>query len=386
MNAPIEISRRNFLKASALVGGGLMLGFRLGVVEHARAAEGAFDPNAWITVRADGLVTLVCPRNEMGQDVYTSLAMLLAEELGLDPRGVEIEQAAVDPVYVNKLMGAQITGGSTSVRDAWEPLRKAGAAARIMLVNAAATSWNVPAADCRVENGHVIHDAKTLTYGDLAGAASQQSVPQDIPLKPASAFEVIGKPLPRLDGADKARGRTVFGIDAKQPGMLYAALSMCPVLGGKVASFDTGNAESQPGVREVVNIGDGVAVIADHYWSAKSALADLRVNWNEDPAASIDTATLYAALERATNNPGAVIKQAGNASAVLAKGKPIEARYTSQMLAHATLEPQNCLARVSADGVDVWVSTQYPQGAHAAAASVAEVAPRQVRIHPQFRP
>jgi len=384
MNAPIGLSRRSFLKTAALVGGGLMLGFRLGDVETARAADGAFDPNAWIKVRADGLVTLICPRNEMGQDVYTSLTMLLAEELSVDPRRVEIEQAAVNSVYLNKLMGSQITGGSTSVRDAWEPLRKAGAAARIMLVNAAATSWNVPAADCRAENGEVIHGAKRSAYGALAGAAAQQPIPQDIPLKPASAFEVIGKPLPRLDGADKARGRTVFGIDAKQPGMLYAAIAMCPVLDGKVASFDGGSAEKRPGVSKVVNIGDGVAVVADHYWSAKSALADLHVQWNEGPAARIDTATIYAALERAKDNPGAVVKQAGNVSTALAKGKPIEARYTSQMLAHATLEPQNCLARVSSDGVDVWASTQYPQGAQAAAASAAGVEPRQVRIHPQF--
>jgi len=384
VNASPRLSRRSFLKASTLVGGGLMLGIRFGAVEKARAAEGAFNPNAWIKVSADGVVTLVSPRNEMGQDVYTSLTMLLAEELGVDPRSVQIEQAAVNPVYLNKLMGSQITGGSTSVRDAWEPLRTAGAAARIMLVNAAAATWNVPAADCRVGNGQVIHGVKTLAYGALAAAAAQQPIPQNIPLKPASAFEVIGKPLPRLDGADKARGRTVFGIDAKQPGMLYAAISMCPVLGGKVASFDAGKAETRPGVRKIVNIGDGVAVIADHFWSAKSALVDVQVQWNEGPAARLDTAALYVTLEHAKDNPGAVVKQAGNVSAALAKGKPIEARYTSQMLAHATLEPQNCLARVSPDGVDVWVSTQYPQGAQGAAATAAGVKPEQVRIHPQF--
>jgi len=270
------------------------------------------------------------------------------------------------------------------VRDAWEPLRRAGAAARLMLVSAAAAQWNVPANACRAENGQVSHEGKTLSYGALAGAAARQPEPKDIALKPASAFSVIGTALPRLDGADKARGHTVFGLDTKQPGMLYAALLPCPVIGGSVKSFDGSAVEKKPGVRKVINIGEGVAVVADHYWTAKSALADLKVQWDEGPAAKLSTAAIYAALERAKGRPGAVVKQAGNAAAALAKGKSIEARYTSQMLAHATLEPQNCLALVSAQGVDVWASTQYPQGAQGAAAKAAGVAPEKVRIHAQF--
>jgi len=384
VNATPGVSRREFLKVSAALGGGLTLGFRFGALQSARAADGVFEPDAWITVRQDGAISLVCPRNEMGQDVHTSLAMLLAEELAVDPRRVEVQQATVSPVYLNKLMGAQITGGSTSVRDAWEPLRRAGAAARLMLVSAAAAQWNVPANACRAENGQVSHEGKTLGYGALAGAAARQPVPKDIALKPAIGFSVIGTALPRLDGADKARGRTVFGLDTKQPGMLYAALLPCPVIGGTVKSFDASAVEKKPGVRKVINIGEGVAVVADHYWTAKSALADLKVQWDEGPAAKLSTAAIYTALERAKGRPGAVVKQAGNAAAALAKGKPIEARYMSQMLAHATLEPQNCLALVSAQGVEVWASTQYPQGAQGAAAKAAGVAPDKVRIHAQF--
>ena len=378
------LSRREFLKASALGTGALVIGLRIGTARGASASPPALEPNAWIRVRADGSVTLVCPRNEMGQDVHTSLAMLLAEELGVDPRRIAIVQAGADPVYINKLMGSQITGGSTSVRDAWEPLRRAGATARTMLVSAAAEHWNVRAADCRVENGRVIHGNKALAYGTLAAAAARQPVPKDVELKPVASFAVIGKALPRLDGSDKARGRTVFGIDVKQPGMVYAALAQCPVLGGKVASFDSGGVEKRPGIRKVVNIGEGVAVIADHYWTARSALADLKITWDEGPASKIGTADIYATLDRAAGKPGAVAKQAGNANAALARGKPIEARYTSQMLAHATLEPQNCLALVSRQGVDVWASTQFPQGAQAIAAAAAGVKPDRVRIHPQF--
>jgi isoquinoline 1-oxidoreductase subunit beta len=384
MSAVAAVSRRDFLKVSALAGGGLMLGYCMGSARVANAADGDFAPNAWITLHADGSVALVCARSEMGQDVYTSLAMLLAEEMAVDPVRVRIDQAPVDAIYVNKLMGAQITGGSTSMRDAWEPLRRAGATARIMLVSAAAAQWKVPASECRADMGQVIHGGKRLAYGALAADAARQPVPRDVSLKPAKSFQVIGKHLPRLDGGDKARGRTIFGIDVKQPGMVYAALAMCPVIGGKVASLDKGAAETRPGVLKVVDIGEGVAVIADHYWTARSALSDLRIQWDEGPAAKIDTASIYSTLEAASSRPGAVARHAGDAAAALARGKPIEARYTSQMLAHATLEPQNCMAMVSAQGVEVWASTQYPQGAQGAAAAAAGVAPAQVRIHSQF--
>jgi len=382
LSLTLEISRREFLKVSVTAGGGLMLGWRMNAAETASGGPSML--NAWITVHGDGAVTFVCPRNEMGQDVHTSLTMLLAEELAVDPRRVTVAEAPADPVYLNKLVGAQMTGASTSVRDAWVPLREAGAAARTMLVGAAAARWKVPASECRAQDGIVVHGKKSLGYGELASAAARQPVPKELTLKAESEFTVIGKPLARLDGADKSRGRTVYGIDVAQPGMVYAALAACPVLGGRVVSFDGAAALKRGGVRKVVDVGEGVAVIADRYWIAQSALADVKIEWDEGKAAALDTAAIYAALEQAEDEPGTVIKKAGDPDGVFAKVKPIEARYTSQMLAHMALEPPNCLARVSPSGVDVWVSTQIPELAHAIAAQAAGVDGRAVRIHPQL--
>jgi isoquinoline 1-oxidoreductase beta subunit len=385
MNAVTSVSRRNFLKVSAAAGGGMMIAFRFGAIPEAEAAEAATTKaNAWVTVKSDGTVVLTCHRNEMGQDVHTSLTMLLAEELGVDPRRVKVEQAGVDPVYINKLLGGQITGGSTSVRDAWEPLRQAGAGARMMLLSAAAEQWKVPVSELRAEDGHVMHKSRKVGYGELAAAAARQPLPTDVKLKSKGEFKVIGSRLPRLDGADKARGRTVYGIDAKQPGMLHAALAVCPVIGGKVTSFDGSVAEKRKGVRKVVNIGEGVAVVADHYWVARSALDDLKIQWDEGPGAKLDTAAIYAALDRAKDRPGYAAKNVGDVAGAMAKGTAVEATYSCQMLSHATMEPQNCLARVSPDGVDVWASLQFPQGAQGAAAQASGMKPEQVRIHPQF--
>lgn len=377
-----NVTRRDFLRVTAIAGGGLMIGFRLGEATSLQAAA-PFKPNAWVAIAPDGVVTLTCHRNEMGQDVHTSLTMLLAEELGVDPRRVKVVQAPADPVYINKALGAQITGGSTSVREAWEPLRQAGASAREMLVSAAAAAWGVPATECRAENGAVLHGTRRAPYGTLAAAAARLPVPESVALKEPSRFTVIGKDLPRLDGADKARGRTVYGLDVKQPGMLYAALIPCPVIGGKVASFDGAAARARPGVRAVVDIGEGVAVVADHYWTARSAADGLNIRWDEGPAAGLDTAAMFAALHAAKGRPGFVAKQAGNVAGSLATGA-VEAEYTCQMLSHATLEPQNCTARVGPNGVDVWASVQFPQGAQGVAAETAGVKPERVRVHPQF--
>ncbi len=378
MNA---LTRREFLKVSAAAGGGLLIGFHFGEAE-AQAAS-AFKPNAWVSIGADGNIVLTCHRNEMGQDVTTSLAMILAEELEVDPRSVKVVQAGVDPVYINKLLGGQITGGSTSIRDGWDTLREAGAGARMMLAGAAAAKWNVPVADVRAESGYLIAGTNRVAYAELAADAAKQAVPKDVVLKTPDKFKVIGKELPRLDGADKARGKTVFGIDASQPGMLYAALAQCPVIGGTAASF-TQLPVKRAGVQKVVNIGEGVAVIADHFWIARSALADLSITWDEGAGAGVDTAGIWMKLHAAKARDGFVVKKVGDVGAALAKGKVIEATYTCQMLSHATLEPQNCMARVTSDGVDVWASTQFPQGAQGAAAAAAGMKPEQVRIWPQF--
>ena len=372
------VTRRDFLKVSAVAGGGLLIGFQL---DQAPALP--FKANAWVTIMPDNSVTITCGRSEMGQDVYTSLSMLLAEELAVDPRRVKVVHAPADPAYVNTMIGAQITGGSTSIREAWMPLRQAGAAARMMLVGAAAALWKVPAADCRAANGVVTHGPHRATYGSLVAAAAKLPVPKDVPLKDPASFTVIGKALPRLDGADKARGRATYGMDVKQPGMLYAALAPCPVLGGKVASFDPAAANGRPGVRAVVNLGEAVAVVADHYWTARKAADALQIQWDEGPAAGLDTAAIFATLNRAKDRPGFVAKQAGDVSGSLATGA-VTAEYTCQMLSHATLEPQNCTARVTPNGVDVWASVQFPQGAQGVAAQITGFPPELVWIHPQF--
>jgi CO/xanthine dehydrogenase Mo-binding subunit len=376
------MKRRHFLQASLAATGGLLIGFRL---DEAQAADADFKANAWVAILPDGTVVLTCHRNEMGQDVHTSLAMLLAEELEVDPRSVKVVQAGVDPVYINKLLGGQITGGSTSIRDGWEPLRQAGAGARMMLAGAAAAKWNVPVAEVRAQNGYLAAGSNRAGYGELAAEAAKQPVPKDIKLKPLAEFKVIGKPLARLDGADKSRGKTVFGIDAAQPGMLYAALAQCPVIGGKAVSFVQAPVK-RAGVHKVVNIGEGVAVIADHFWIARTALGDIRITWDEGAGAGVNTADIWKKLQAAKGRDGYVARKVGDVKAAFGKGKAktLESTYTCQMLSHATLEPQNCMARVTPEGVDVWASTQFPQGAQGAAAAAAGVKPEQVRIHPQF--
>lgn len=386
------LSRRRFLAVSASLGGGLLVGCQVGgggllARASAEAPDGApaFAPNAWVAIDARG-VTLTCHRNEMGQDVHTALTMILAEELEVDPRSVEVVQAPADAdAYHNALLGAQITGGSTSVRDAWEPLRRAGATARVLLVEAAAARWSVDPGSCRAEDGHVHHPRHgRLAYPALAAEAAARPTPTDVPLKPSSAFRVIGRPLPRLDGAAKARGRATYGIDVVRPGMVHAALVACPVLGGRVARLDASAAKARKGVRAVVDLGEAVAVVADHWHTAQSALADLDVTWDEGAAASLDDAAIRATLEGAVDAPGAVVQQRGDPAGVLARGDALEARYTTQLLAHMTLEPQCAVAEVTADGVDVWASTQYPQGAQAVAAEAGGVEPSRVRVHAQL--
>ncbi len=380
MTAPSRVTRRDFLKVTAVAGGGMLVGFRLGsATEQATPVKA----NAWITLAPDGGVTLTCGRNEMGQDVYTSLSMLLAEELAVDPRKVKVVHAPANPAYVNTMIGAQITGGSTSVREGWIPLRSAGATVRTMLVSAAAAQWGVAPADCKVANGIVSHGPHRAGYGALAAAAAKLPVPKGVPLKEPANFSVIGKPLPRLDGAAKARGKATYGIDVRQPGMLYAVLIPCPVLGGKALSVDEASVSKAPGIRATINLGEGVAVVANHYWTARKAAEALKITWDEGPAAQLDTAAMYTRLAAAKDRPGYVVKQAGDLAAALGTGA-VSAEYRCQLLSHATLEPQNCTAKVTPNGVDVWGSVQFPQGAQGVAAQVAGVPPELAFIHPQF--
>ena len=285
MNQIKNQSRRDFVKVSAAAGGGLALGFYLpgrGGVAQADAGGGPAMPNAWVKVGSDNQITLMVARSEMGQGVSTSLPMLLAEELEVDINKVKVEFAPPAEVYINSLLGGQITGGSTSVRDAWEKLRKAGASARMMLVGAAAQEWGVDASTLKVENGVIKGPGgKQVTYAMVAAKAAQMEPPKDVPLKPVSAFKVIGNAKQkRLDTPAKVAGAPMFGIDTRVPGMLYAAVSMSPYLGGKVKSYDDTRAKNTPGVKSVVQYSRGVAVVADSYWAAKKAKDLLIIEWD----------------------------------------------------------------------------------------------------------
>jgi len=387
MNA--NIGRRKFLETSAMLGGGLVIGLVLpvrGVLAKAQAAEAKpVQTNAWVRIAPDNTITLICHRNEMGQDVHTSLALLIAEELEVDVDKVKIEQAPVDPIYVNALLGAQITGGSSSVRDAWTKLREAGATARMQLTAAAANEWKVAAADCVAKDGAVTHAGKRKTYGELAAAAAKLPAPAKVTLKKPAEFTQIGKHQHRLDTPAKARGKATFGIDVTQPGMVYASIEQCPVIGGKAVSVDDAKAKAMPGVRAVVNIGEGVAVIADHYWTAKTAREALAITWDYGPGAGLDNAKIEATLKAGAKQDGSVIRKHGDVDAALKTAtKKLNAEYRLQLLAHVTLEPMNCLALVSDAGCDIWASTQFPQGAQGIAAARSGVPAAKVRIFPQF--
>jgi isoquinoline 1-oxidoreductase subunit beta len=286
--------------------------------------------------------------------------------------------------FANQLLGGQLTGGSTSVADAWVKLRKVGAQARQMLVSAACTQWGIDPEGCRTENGEVISpQGKRLAFGELAEAAGKLPVPQEVALKPASDFTVIGKRTARLDTPSKVDGSAGFGVDVRLDGMLYGALAQCPTLGGRLRSVDDAAARAMPGVKAVVKTAaGGVVVVADSWWRARKARDALVIEWDAGPNAALDSATISQRLRKASARPGAVARNDGDALKALGRGKVLRADYELPMLAHATLEPQNCTASVTADGCDLHVPTQFQPSAQAAAAAAAGLKPEQVRLHP----
>jgi CO/xanthine dehydrogenase Mo-binding subunit len=386
-NATIDPGRREFLKVTALAGGGLVLGFSLPGCGRRKpaghAAGGA--PNAWLRIGADNRITVLVDRSEMGQGVYTALPMLLAEELEVPLAAIEVEAAPPAEVYFNRHIGAQVTGGSTSVRDAWDRLRQAGASARVMLVQAAAAHWDVDAAQCHVDGGGRILNAggEVLTYGEVAAAASELPVPKDVPLKAPAEFTLIGTRAPRTDTPGKVDGTARFGIDVQLPGMLHAALAQCPVLGGSVRSVDATAAEAMPGVRRVLTSAGAVVVVADHYWQARQARDALSITWDEGASAGLDSQRIAATLAGAVApGSGIAVRSDGDAAAALKSGhKVVRAVYRLPLLAHATLEPMNCTADVRADRCDLYVGTQVQGIAQATAAAAAGLQPSQVRVH-----
>jgi isoquinoline 1-oxidoreductase beta subunit len=330
---------------------------------------------------------VIVNHSEMGQGPYTSVPMVVAEELDADWSKVRFAAAPVDPAYNHTVYGLQMTGGSTSTWSEWERVRKAGAAARHMLIEAAAQTWKVDAGECKAENGHVIHAAsgRKLSFGQLAEKAAGLKPPQDVKLKDPKDFKLVGKPTKRLDTPEKTNGKAVFGLDVSVPGMLVAVVARSPVFGGKVKSYSADKAKAVPGVRHVVQIERGVAVVADGFWPAKKGREALEVVWDEGPLATLDSRTQHEQYAELAKKPGAVARKEGNAATVLDKAaKKLEAVYDLPYLAHATMEPMNCVADVRADRCEVWTGTQFQTGDRDAAAKDAGLKPEQVQLHTMF--
>jgi isoquinoline 1-oxidoreductase beta subunit len=324
-------------------------------------SEPAFAPDGFIRIGTDGLVTLVMPQVEMGQGVYTSISAILAEELDAAWEKVQVEHAPPnEKLYANPFFGVQVTGNSNSIRAFWTPLRKAGAAARAVLVEAAATRWGAPASTCRTESGEVVHapSGRRLGYGALAAAAAKLPLPKDPALKDPKDFKLVGKPLKRLDTPDKVNGRVVYGIDALPPGVKFATLSQSPVRGGKLVRADEAKAKAVPGVRQVVLLDDVAAVVGDHMWAAKSGLEALSPVWDDGPNGSVSSELIWSQLRAASERDGAVAKDVGDIAKALAEGDVYTQVYEEPLLAHATMEPLNCTVHVTPGRAEVWTGTQ----------------------------
>jgi isoquinoline 1-oxidoreductase subunit beta len=388
MKAGAKLSRRDFLDATATVGGGLILALTLpgrsGLSKSAATAQADAQLNAWLKIARDNSITVIVDRSEMGQGVYTALPMLLAEELEIDLNAIRLEAAPVGDAYVNPGNGGQVTGTSNSVQDAWDKLRMAGATARTMLISTAAKRWRVEPAACAAKNGAVTGpQGRMLTYGELADAAAKEPIPKDVKLKAKSNFEIIGKSRARLDTPAKVDGSAEFGLDVKLTGMLYAALAQSPVLGGKVAQLDSTAAEKMPGVRKILSTASGVVVVADHFWQALKARNALHIRWDPGANVALDNAAIHAVLKKtAASDAGLSARADGNAAAALkSAARTLSAAYYLPLLAHATMEPMNCTADVKADGCDLYVGTQVQQVAQTTAATAAGLSPAQVRVH-----
>lgn len=377
------ITRRNFLVASLVGGGTLMIGFSLG--SRAQAPSPPPTPNAFIRIDPQGRVTLFMPYVEMGQGAYTSQAQIVAEELEIDPAAMILEAAPPDErLYASPLIGGQITGGSLSLRGAWISMRSAAAAARMMLIDAAARRWQVRSGACRAENGRVIHTAskRSFGYGELTQAAARLRVPQSPVLKNPKDFRVVGKPTPRVDTPAKINGLAKYGIDVRPEGVRYAIVSASPVFGGKVAAIDDNAALAVKGVRQIVRIEDAVAVVADNTWAARKGLTALKVTWDEGANRSVSTADLVAAADAALERDGLIAVNTGDVGkAEAAAANRYEQVFRLPMLAHAAMEPLSCTAHVTSDLCEVWCGSQVCGRAQKTAAEAAGLPLDKVIVH-----
>jgi isoquinoline 1-oxidoreductase subunit beta len=392
MSKPNAPSRRTILQSG--LAGGLVLAFQwplhaapVNEPQQPDNPNGPFAPNAFIRVDTTGKTTLVMPQAEMGQGVYTAIAMILAEELDADFAQVVIEHGPPsDKLYGNPTFGIQVTGNSNSIRAFWNKLRDAGAAARAMLISAAAAQWQVEPASCTAAKGRVTHAAsnRTLSYGELADAAGKLPVPDKPTLKDPKDFTLIGRPLKRTDTPDKSDGKTIYGIDAMVPDMKFATLAQCPVLGGKVKHVDDSAAKKVPGVRQIVVLDDLVAVVGDHMWAAWRGLDALKVTWDEGPNSKISSADIWNDLRAASKNDGAVAKSEGDVERALSQGDRVDADYELPFLAHATMEPLNCTVRLTPGTCEIWTGTQVQARVQEYAAKAAGVPVDKVTVNNHY--
>ena len=390
-----KLERRDFLKISVAASGGLLIGFRFPGISALPSAQSSsaqaasantFMPNAFVRIGTDERVTVIVNHSEMGQGVYTSLPMLLADELDADWNKVGFEAAPVDPKYNHPAFGMQMTGGSSSVYSGLQQFREAGAAARAMLIAAAAQQWNVDASTCLTESGAVFNKkGQKLTYGHLATAAAKLPPPEHVQLKDPKTFKLIGKPIKRLDTPEKLNGEAVFGIDVKLPGMLTAVIARPPIFGATMKSFDDSRARSMPGVKKIVAIPAGVAVIADTFWQAKTARDALRVEWDEGSMQNFNTSEMMHQFRERAKSPGTSVRKDGDATAALASAaKKIEAVYEVPYLSHLMMEPLNCAVDLRADSCEVWTGSQFQTIDRANAAKIAGLPPEKVQLHTTF--
>ncbi len=384
MKAIQNLSRRGFLKTSAGVAGALVLGFRLGDKAAMAASGGAdlFNPNAWLEITPANKVTIHVPWTELGQGVTTAVPMLLADELAADWEAIDIKLAWNDPRFGN--MG---TGGSRSVRTSWDPVRQAGATARVMLENAAATEWKVDASSCKASGGSVVHAAsgRSATFGELVGAAATQDAPADVALKTRAERTLIGKDLPRRDIRAKILGETEFGVDQRIEDMVYATLAVSPTFGGSLKSFDDTTALAVPGVLQVVETPSGVAVLATGTWAAIRGREALQINWDPGPHTDLDSAAISARLAAADIADGQAMRDDGDIDTALAEAATqVTASYEVPYISHSPLEPMNCTARITGDQVEVWAPIQSVTWGANVAAQAAGVEPQNVRLQPTY--
>jgi CO/xanthine dehydrogenase Mo-binding subunit len=369
------LSRREFVAAGVAAGAGLVVGFYL---PHARrGSKEVFSPNAYLRITPDNKVTIVVARSEMGQGVRTALPMILAEELEADWKQIEIEQAGASTLY-----GDQTTGGSASIKTTWDPMRRAGAAAREMLISAAALTWGVPRSSCAAVEGNVLHGAskRQLRYGELVAKAATLPIPTDVALKQSKDYKIVGQRLARVDTPAKVKGEAVFGIDLRMPAMKYAVLSRCPTIGGKLVSFDDQESRKISGVSYVGKISEAaVAVVADSVWGAMEGRRVLNLNWDDGPNKDLNTAAVRASLKQAAAKKGASLYSAGDV--LKATGRRVSAEYELPFMAHAPMEPGNCTANYRGTGCELWAPTQVPQDCRDAVAQAVGLDPDQVKVN-----